>query len=735
MRENDGIMKYNFKILLLFVVAFFCKCSCNYLYAQKEGRPLIDSLEIELPKLKNDTNKVLVLNEMALNYSTINTDMGLQYGQQELELATKLNWKKGIGKATNIMGLNFFAKSNYLRALEYYRKALSIYEAIDFKQGRVIVLNNIGICYHQKGDNKTAIEYYFKGLKINQEINDKKWAAMIFANIGVMYEDNSDFPAALEFYFRALKIEEDNGYKNLAARTMGNIGNVFNYQEDYKKSLEYYFRSLKLAESMQDLYQCGWTNSRIGVVYANQNNYPLAVEYYNKSLAFYRQIGDKSEGMARVLGSLGNAYVKQKKYIDALETHLQSIEMEEEIGHKQGLAIALKYIGQLYISLAENNEERMQLIKNIAQKNRDIVYYIPADKKKCLGEALKYFDSSIAVSRQANLLVTIMECYKNIDGVYRLMGNNKKILEFSDKYRTLKDSIFSNENNKRLVMMDMKKEYDTKSLIDSLKGAEKERITKMELNRQHIYILFGGTGILIIAILLGVTYKNISRRKQLLFEKKVSETEMTALRAQMNPHFIFNALNSIHTYIKDNNNKLASSYLLRFSELTRIILENSLHQSVSLSEELHALELYLSLERVRLDEKMHYSIEVAANIDKNNILIPPLILQPFIENAILHGLEQKEKGGIIKIEFSKHENMLHCIITDNGIGRKKSGEAKKTTYAGKKESLGMRLTEQRIAIINKTKKANAYVSVTDIQNKDQSAGVKVELVLPLEEQF
>jgi tetratricopeptide (TPR) repeat protein len=725
-------MKHSLKVLLLFSAAFLSPCS--YLYAQKkEGRPLIDSLETILPNLKNDTNKVLVLNELSYNYSQINTEIGLQYGQQEFELATKLEWKKGIGKGTNIIGINYVSKCDYLMGLKYYKRALQVYEEIDFKQGKAIVLNNIGVCYHQMGDDQAAVENYFKALKINKEINDGKATALLFTNIGVIYEDHSDYPRALEFQFKALKIDEDSGYRHLAARAMGDIGNIYNYQKDYKKSLEYYYRSLKLDESTKELYGYAWNYSRIGVVFANQNDYPVALKNYNKSLAFYRKIGDASEGMARVLGSIGDAYAKQKKYVNALHNHLQALEMEQKIGHKQGLAIELKNIGQLYISLAEDNEGRVQILKETPKKNNSIRQYIPNDKKTCLTKALIYFDSSIVVSRRASLLITIMECYKNINDVYRLLGNDKKILEFSDKYWALKDSIFSNENNKRLVMMDMKKEYDTKMLIDSLRRVEKEKITKMELNRQHNYIMFGGAGISIVAILLGVTYKNVSRRKKLLFEKKVSETEMTALRAQMNPHFIFNALNSIHTYIQENNNKIASSYLLKFSELTRIILENSLHQAILLSEELHALDLYLSLERLRLDEKLDYEIEVAADIDKDNILIPPLILQPFIENAIVHGLQ--ENKGKIRINISKNRGMLHCVITDNGIGRKKASEVKKATYAGKKESLGMKLTEQRIAIINKTKKANAYVSIADILNNGQSAGVRVELLLPLEARF
>jgi sensor histidine kinase YesM len=243
-------------------------------------------------------------------------------------------------------------------------------------------------------------------------------------------------------------------------------------------------------------------------------------------------------------------------------------------------------------------------------------------------------------------------------------------------------------------------------------------------------------GFLVILATGGFSFYNYSKRKKLAFSKTVSETEMKALRAQMNPHFIFNSLNTVHSFVQAGDNKAASEYLLKFSTLTREILENSQHQFISLEDELHALQTYLSLESMRLEKKLEYEVVLSPEIEKENTLIPPLILQPFIENAILHGLQNTTTPGKIRIVINKNGEMLKCVIEDNGIGIAGSTALKKGASAVKKQSLGMKLTEQRIDIINKLKKSNAFVSVTDkLDELKQPAGVQVELMLPLELRF
>ena len=179
-------------------------------------------------------------------------------------------------------------------------------------------------------------------------------------------------------------------------------------------------------------------------------------------------------------------------------------------------------------------------------------------------------------------------------------------------------------------------------------------------------------------------------------EKKQAELEMQALRAQMNPHFIFNCLSSINRFILKNETKIASNYLTRFSRLMRMVLMNSQKPLIALDDELQMLEIYLEMERLRFKNSFDYGITFLNVVDSDNIFIPPLLLQPFCENAIWHGLMHlptgqagKEGPGRLDIELSMQDNILHCIITDNGVGREKAEEMNSKT-AEKEKSMGLK---------------------------------------------
>lgn len=216
-------------------------------------------------------------------------------------------------------------------------------------------------------------------------------------------------------------------------------------------------------------------------------------------------------------------------------------------------------------------------------------------------------------------------------------------------------------------------------------------------------------------------------------KQKMAEAEMQALRAQMNPHFIFNCLNSINRYIVKSDGQTASLYLTRFAKLIRLILDNSNSKSVTLSNELEALRLYIEMESIRFEKKFRYQIKVGSDIQPDSVYVPPLIIQPYVENAIWHGLLHKETAGELKIHlYKKTPSLLECIIEDNGVGREKAKELKSKS-ASQKKSLGMRLTEDRLALLNTAGIASAAIEVEDLKNTEGSAaGTKVVLRIPID---
>lgn len=216
------------------------------------------------------------------------------------------------------------------------------------------------------------------------------------------------------------------------------------------------------------------------------------------------------------------------------------------------------------------------------------------------------------------------------------------------------------------------------------------------------------------------------------FQQRIAETEMAALRAQMNPHFIFNCLNSIQFFTAQNDADKASDYLTKFSRLIRLVLENSKSERVTLANELETLQLYIDMEAMRFQHKLNSQIQVDPAIDTESIDIPPLLLQPFVENAIWHGLMHKEEGGNVQVNVQQpQQNLLHVEITDDGIGRQKATEYKSKS-ATQKKSFGMKLTADRITLINQLYHTQTQVTVQDLANEQGNAtGTKVIIEIPI----
>jgi LytS/YehU family sensor histidine kinase len=248
------------------------------------------------------------------------------------------------------------------------------------------------------------------------------------------------------------------------------------------------------------------------------------------------------------------------------------------------------------------------------------------------------------------------------------------------------------------------------------------------------------TSILAVSVLALIGYRNRKfaakqalERKLMETRQKIADAEMQALRAQMNPHFIINCLNSINRYIVKSDQATASLYLTRFAKLIRLILDNSNNQTVSLSNELEALQLYVQMESIRFDNQFTWDIIVDEGVQSDNTHVPPLIIQPYVENAIWHGLLHKENAGhlCIHIRCAK-SGFLEVIVEDNGVGRKAARQPRSKTVSANK-SLGMKLTQERLSLLNRNSLLHATVEVEDLfTNEGEPGGTRVSLNIPID---
>jgi sensor histidine kinase YesM len=241
--------------------------------------------------------------------------------------------------------------------------------------------------------------------------------------------------------------------------------------------------------------------------------------------------------------------------------------------------------------------------------------------------------------------------------------------------------------------------------------------------------------IIIIALIFSIRYRirkiNNREKRKTELNKKIAQIESQALRAQMNPHFIFNTLSSIQYFITNNDSADALKYLSKFAKLMRKIMDNSKQQMISVAEEMNALDLYLELEAMRFEKKFKYEINVDPSIEQNYDRIPSMLIQPYVENSIIHGLLPKEGNGKISITLRKQKETILCTIEDNGVGREKSNEFKKNRVKQHK-SMGMSITQERLNILNSTLKRNISVEIIDLYENGNPAGTRVNLIIPFE---
>ena len=440
---------------LLFILLLIL--SSSHLSAKLQGQAKLDSLVNEIPKLKEDTNKVRLLNYLSFGYSGINPDEGIKYGQQGQELATKLNWKNGIAEATSNIAGCYFHKSDYPKTLECYGKAMQLNQEMGYKIGIASANINIGNVYVQQSNYPKALDYYLKGLRLDEECGNTGNAAVVTGNIGIIYCQMNDYPTALDYFLKALKSYEETGDKNGITRNTANIGMVYLYQKDYSNALEYFLKSLKLAEEIGNKYLVANSNLNIGIVYQNQKKYATAIDYYQMSLKIALELEDKNlEGKA-----LGN-------------------------------------IGETYVKIAEDTAVRNAGVRGAVEfsENKSLpAVSIPKGKAALIAGAIDYTLRSAAICRGVNDLGALQNIYENLSEAYKLKGDYKKAMEYGDSSKVMKDSVFSQTNAQKITALETKR----KEYADSLTTAAAKITADVKAAHRRNYELIGG-GVLLLAI-------------------------------------------------------------------------------------------------------------------------------------------------------------------------------------------------------------------------------------------
>jgi tetratricopeptide (TPR) repeat protein len=672
---------FTVKIFFLFVLFFFH----NKITSKAQNLTKMDSLMSVLYNYKStcnqpcisDSSKVNLLNQISWEYKFKKPDSALYYSKNALEVAEKINWQSGIAQSYHQIASCYNNVGESLLSIDFYLKALDLWEDIERKATK------------------------------NEVENILTRKSKTLGNLAAVYNKVNFKSEALDCFLKALKIDERFNNKDGIATKLGNIGTFFYHENEFSKALDYLLQSLKMDEKLKNVKRMGANLGNTGLAYWKLGDRSRALEYHLRALEINKQEGNQNY-TARDLQNIAVIYDEQKKYPLALEYYSDALRIKSGLGDKSAMAIITGNIGSLY-----------------------------QDRKE-FSKAEKYLLKAIEIADSIHELETVRDNLLNLSSLYFQIGDYKRASDNYQKVIVVKDSILSEANTEKFTRMVMNYAFDKKEAATKAEQDKKEAFSISEIQKQKLLrdSIAVGAGIIFVSFIFSFFFYKRKRdaeqkQKETSLSLQVSETEMKALRSQMNPHFIFNALQSIQTFLMSHRSEEANTYLLKFSKLMRLVLENSQHSEVSLKDDMQALELYMQLESIRLPHPFTYEFHIDASIDLENDTIPPLILQPFVENAIWHGLQYKSEPGHINIFISKKDNALYATIEDNGVGRDKSKQVQQPMLI-KKESLGMKLTEERLKILNELKKIKAEFKITDLFTKDnRSAGTKVELSLPI----
>ncbi len=619
----------------------------------------IDSLHRKFEEISDSTERIDVLLKISRLYMRINQDSSLIYSQKALDISENIKDTIRIAQSKQRIGKIYYISGKHSLAEKMLNESV---EMLKFKQDSLkyaLVLSDLGEVYRLEGDFDNAIKCFLEARTILQKLKNKQSEALVLNKTGSLYYSLNQNDKAIEYYNYALEIVITENYKPAISALYINIGNVYSNMSENEINDVKRMALCKRAET-----------------------------YYRKALIIKKEIND-IKGLGTCLLNIGLNYSRMQKYELAEEYLSEAVEISKKTNNLTNLYISYHNLANNYIN---NNEllKALQYAEKVSQSYNTDQFE--------LGVVLKSENHSILAK------------------IYKQQNNNKKAIFHYEKYMILKDSIYNIDLVKSVNEMEVKYQTELKDRENQILIQEND-IQKFQIQKSNIRVIvlffsFLTAFFTILIILLFIRQRRLkTKQKTVLLEQKL-------LRSQMNPHFIFNSLTAIQSYILQSKPAEGSKYLSKFAKLMRIVLEHSRIEYVPVKKEIESLKYYLDLQKLRYENQFEYEIIQDERIQFDNCLIPPMLAQPFIENAIEHGIAPSKNEGLIKISFMKKSNrMIEFKVEDNGVGISNTSLNRniESHY-----SLATKITKERLDLLNKNKKEKIFLEVKEIKNNENN---------------
>ena len=525
-------------------------------------------------------------------------------------------------------------------------------------------------------------------------------------------QDQRNYGEAIELYTKALTIynqklnpAEAEKYLDLKGFILERMAVVMSRQKEFAQAETYALEAYNILDRIKDKDQLEKTCTALGNIYLWLKNYEKAADYYQKAFDLSKSLGLNT---GRNLNNMGIIAYKADRFDEAIDYFMQAIEQYRNMGNKELIAQTQINIGEMYM------------------------------EKGNYPKAIEFVKQGTDGLTAAKKIIGLAEGYELLVTIFIKSGDTKNALEYQKRFIAMKDTL--SLKSRETAVLEWQTKFETEK-----KDKEIQLLNQINtVQSKNNDILRGALlGLLFLGFLGWQFYRYRQKIKlerehiaQIRAEEAAlrhwQETELRALRSQMNPHFIFNCLNSIKSLTLKNENDKASLYITKFSRLMRQVLENSRSEWISLHQELETLSLYMDMEKLRFQSKFDYQLDVSPDLSPHSIKVPPMVIQPYVENAIWHGLMHKEDNGKVIVSVTeKDDNQLIIKIIDNGIGRKRSAELKSKS-ATENKSFGLQITSERMDMLNQYYHINATTNIKDLcDDLGNIVGTEVCLVIPM----